>query len=97
MLKHSIGGFTESGFKTFTLQKYAYSKGDRLYLFSDGIYDQFGGPRVKKLLRKNFIKVILDTSKLDLQQQAAHLEQFFIEWLGDNVQIDDVSLIGVEF
>jgi len=95
--KHSIGGFTESGFKTFTLQKYAYSKGDRLYLFSDGIYDQFGGPRVKKLLRKNFIKVILDTSKLDLQQQAAHLEQFFIEWLGDNVQIDDVSLIGVEF
>ena len=95
--KHSIGGFADTESKIFTLQKYDYNKGDRLYLFSDGIYDQFGGPRGKKLLRKNFIQLLADTSRMSMQKQHAHLEQFFTDWLGDNEQIDDVSLVGVEF
>lgn len=95
--KYSIGGLTEPGLKTFTSQKHTYSKGDRLYLFSDGIYDQFGGPRGKKLLRKHFIQLLTDTSQMDMQDQFIHLEQFFTDWLGDNVQIDDVCLVGVEF
>ena len=50
--KHAIGGIQDSTCKLFTQQDIRIEEADVLYMFSDGYYDQFGGPRGKKFKYK---------------------------------------------
>lgn len=71
-------------------------KGDKLYMFSDGYMDQFGGKKGRKLMSKNFKNLILDSSQLDLKKQKLELESFFDKWRGEFKQIDDIVVIALE-
>jgi tetratricopeptide (TPR) repeat protein len=71
-------------------------KGDKLYMFSDGFTDQFGGKQGRKLMSKNFKKLILDTSSKTISEQKETLEKFFEQWKGNYRQIDDVLVMGLE-
>lgn len=93
--RHAIGG-RYNGAKEFSRQLIPFEKGDKLYLFSDGFQDQFGGPDNKKLLKKRFCEHIKSSHKLSHEEQKRFLEQTFIDWKGDNFQVDDVTVIGVE-
>ena len=66
-----------------------------LYLFSDGYSDQFGGPKGKKIMQKNFTKMLCDISELPMLVQKEKLETFFEDWRGDLEQVDDVSIVGI--
>jgi serine phosphatase RsbU (regulator of sigma subunit) len=92
--RSSIGGLVRTGFKDFSFQRFEFEKGDRCLLFSDGVYDQFGGRGGKKMLRKHFTKFVMDTSNQSLKQQGKAIGQHFKEWLGKGVQIDDVTVLG---
>lgn len=77
-------------------------KGDRVYLFSDGFADQFGGDTKetrmkggKKLKSTNFKKLLLSIQDQSMAKQKDHLELYFSEWRGELEQIDDVCVIGV--
>jgi len=63
---------------------------DRLYLFSDGITDQFGGEENKKITSKRFQQFLIDTCTLSMQEQKTALNTFFNDWKGQNEQTDDV-------
>ncbi|MFO7863084.1 MAG: tetratricopeptide repeat protein [Salinivirgaceae bacterium] len=71
-------------------------RGDKLYMYSDGFVDQFGGKTGRKLMSKNFKKLLLETSKFDMPEQKSRLNTFFEKWKGNNRQIDDIVIIGLE-
>lgn len=68
---------------------------DRIYLFSDGYADQFGGKSAKKLMYKQFQELLLKHHKKPMEEQKIILDNYFEEWRGDYIQVDDVLLIGL--
>ena len=81
----------------YSLRTLDIHSGDRIYAFSDGYPDQFGGPKGKKLMSKRFHELILESSKLSMKEQSAFLEKAFEDWKQDVAQIDDVVILGVKF
>jgi len=71
------------------------SEGYCIYMFSDGFLDQFGGPRGKKFMSKNFKKLILELQSLPLGEQGAAMEKVLTDWMGDISQIDDILVMGL--
>lgn len=96
--KNSIGGFFSSlnEQKQFSLTELKFNPGDRLFLFTDGYYDQWGGELHKKFLRKRFYKLIEDTMHLPLKKQQEKIESAFYEWKGKEMQVDDITVIAIE-
>jgi two-component system, sensor histidine kinase LadS len=68
-------------------------KGDRLFLFSDGIVDQFGGEKGKKLRKKLLFEWIKGTKDLPAAIQMEFIQNSFLKWKGTEEQTDDVLLI----
>lgn len=89
-------GFYETEDKCFDETKYALNPGDRVYLFSDGITDQFGGPNNKKFKKAQLKDILLKTSEMTLVEQQEYIEYVFRNWQQGNEQTDDVLLIGLE-
>jgi serine phosphatase RsbU (regulator of sigma subunit) len=71
------------------------NKGDTVYLFSDGITDQFGGPDGSKYKKSSFKKLLSTIHALPLAEQKIIIESEFHKWKGNGDQIDDVTIIGV--
>jgi len=94
--KMSIGIYRDSDV-SFTNQQVELEPGDTFYLYSDGYYDQFGGPRGGKLLSANFRRYLMEIHKKPLSEQRILVEEFYKKWKGDNDQLDDVMVIGLRF
>ena len=80
---------------SFTLKNIDYKKGDIIYLFSDGYKDQFGGNLDKKYSNKRFYATLLEIHKLPMKNQKAVLEKKLAEWMKDNIQTDDITVLGI--
>jgi len=91
-----IGKYTDV-INKFTNHVIQVEKGDTIYMFSDGYADQFGGPKGKKLYKKNFYNILLEASKWPIEHQKFILEKKFLEWKGDLEQVDDILVIGIRF
>lgn len=72
------------------------SKGDLIYMFSDGYADQFGGPKNKKFKYKPFKRLLLENADQSLKIQRDLLKKAFDQWKADEDQIDDVVVIGLK-
>ena len=90
-------GFHTGEQKPFTHHEHKLNKGDTVYLFSDGYPDQFGGPKDKKFMMKNFKKLLLSIQDKTMNEQKAILEETMAEWKGDSEQVDDILVMGVRF
>ncbi|MGZ3883309.1 MAG: tetratricopeptide repeat protein [Bacteroidia bacterium] len=90
-----ISGRNEKEQLVFTNHEMELQKGDKIYLFSDGLADQFGGPQGKKFKYKQLQQLILDSSKLLLDEQKKYIEDIFETWRGNLEQLDDVTLMCV--
>ncbi|MCB9223909.1 MAG: tetratricopeptide repeat protein [Crocinitomicaceae bacterium] len=82
--------------KPFTQHEFQLFSNDRLYMFTDGYADQFGGLKGKKLKYTQFLQLILGIQQMSLQDQSKELKAHFQNWRGDIEQIDDVCVLGVE-
>ncbi len=71
------------------------SKGDMLYMFSDGFADQFGGPKGKKFMYKPFKRLLLKNATKSTKYQHSELKKAFFDWIANEEQIDDVVVIGI--
>jgi serine phosphatase RsbU (regulator of sigma subunit) len=85
-------GNSSKPFKNHTIK---LSKGDCIYLFSDGFADQFGGESLDKYKYKNFKKLLLDTQKEKLEDQKNLISNTLNNWKGTYEQIDDISIIAI--
>jgi serine phosphatase RsbU (regulator of sigma subunit) len=82
--------------KPFTGHVLNVKPGDRIYSFSDGYPDQFGGPKGKKFKYQQLKEQIIALQDQPLSQQGKALISIFDKWKGDLEQIDDVTLVGIE-
>jgi serine phosphatase RsbU (regulator of sigma subunit) len=82
--------------ESFTLHQVTASKGDVLYLYTDGYADQFGGPKGKKFKYKQLNDLLLNSCHDDLNQQKEILLSSFINWKGNLEQVDDVLIVGIK-
>ena len=80
----------------FATQKIAYLPGDKIYLFSDGYADQFGGERGKKFKYSNFRKLLIENTDLEMDAQRDLLRTTIENWRGDLEQIDDICIMGIK-
>ncbi|MGQ0826756.1 MAG: PP2C family protein-serine/threonine phosphatase [Bacteroidota bacterium] len=96
ILKGSRLSITGNNTDEYKNQLHKFKKGDSLYLFSDGYADQFGGPKNKKLLIKNFQKSLLEGSSYSMTTQMLKLERILIEWKSGMEQTDDIMIAGIK-
>ena len=90
-----IGIFDRSDIE-FTTNNIPSLPGDIIYMYSDGYADQFGGPKNKKFKYAQLQELLVSIHKLPLIAQKKKLEKAFLDWKGDNSQIDDVLLVGLK-
>jgi serine phosphatase RsbU (regulator of sigma subunit) len=93
--KIPIGAFVGDAVKPFTPHEFNLLKGDRIYLFTDGYADQFGGERGKKFKYRRLRELLQSTSGLPMEEQHKKLEAHFVEWKGGLEQVDDVCIMGI--
>lgn len=77
-----------------------YKKGDKLYMFSDGYSDQFGGVANKKYKYTNFKKYLRNISKQKMLHQKNALETELEDWQNSlkpkSEQTDDITVVGIQ-
>jgi serine phosphatase RsbU (regulator of sigma subunit)/PAS domain-containing protein len=82
--------------KRFEENKINLEKGDVIFLFTDGFTDQFGGPKGKKFMKKNFYALLEKLDGLSMPERKEDLLRNFDEWKGTLEQVDDVLVIGIK-
>jgi serine phosphatase RsbU (regulator of sigma subunit) len=93
--KQPIGNFIGHDNYVFSNKEIDLLPDDKLYLFSDGYADQFGGPMGKKLKYNYFRQLLLENHSKPMQAQKEAIDTFFEQWKQGYEQIDDVCIIGV--
>lgn len=93
--KKSIGGASTADVVEFTLHSFKIESEIKLYTFSDGYADQFGGVNGKKFKVKNLQELIVANLRKPLNEQLEILGATFENWRGTLEQVDDVSLISI--
>lgn len=79
----------------FTLHTVPLKKGDIVYMLTDGLPDQFGGPKGKKFKYKQLEEILIENNHKSMEEQKSILNERFEDWKGNLEQVDDVCLIGV--
>ncbi len=94
--KFPIGGgdsYTKTGFVN---NKSAYEEGDTIYIFSDGLPDQFGGKGNQKFGIRRIRSIIEKEGKDNLGRFEKLIDKQLVDWQGDVEQTDDILLIGLK-
>ncbi len=94
--RSSIGGETANE-KFFDDQEYFLKEGDILYLFTDGLPDQFGGGDGKKMKIARLKILIEEIKGSPMEEQRDKISRFYEDWRGDNDQVDDILMMGIRF
>jgi phosphoserine phosphatase RsbU/P len=97
--KHPIGDFQMGFQKQFNTVNLHLAPNDRLYLFTDGVTDQFGykeGERQKKYSTKRLKERLIATKDLCLQDQLTAIYTDIETWKAHMHQTDDISFIGLQ-
>ena len=80
-------------FTTHTIQ---YSKGDRLFMFSDGLPDQFNGEEPPKYSNERIRQLITSHKNHSVHELYDAFCDDFNQWKAGGPQLDDVLLIGLQ-
>jgi serine phosphatase RsbU (regulator of sigma subunit) len=74
-------------------------QGDVVYLLSDGYVDQFGGPKGRKFMSKQFRELLLNNSEVSLADQRNLFDESLEYWKNGFdtkfKQTDDITLVGI--
>jgi len=80
----------------FTSQEIQLQKGDTLYLFTDGIVDLFGGKNDRRIYLSGLLEMMPKVYHEKLAVQGKMIEDFLLDWQGENKQTDDMLMIGLQ-
>ena len=93
----SVGGV----FKRTILEDRVYetknidlSEGDVIYMFTDGIADQFGGANNEKYNTQRFKKLLKEIYKNDVENQKDIIKRSIMDWMKGYPQTDDMLVLG---
>jgi len=96
--KQPIGLSVHGRIEPFTDKTIQMESGDSLYLFSDGYPDQFGGPRGKKFMNRQFKDLLLSVQEKSMMEQKTILKDTLDAWMDEygSRQIDDILVFGIK-
>jgi chemotaxis response regulator CheB len=81
----------------FELNEFDIEEGHQIYLYSDGIVDQFGGPKNKKFMTKRFVQLLSSCSNIPMADQKEIIDNAILNWKSGYEQIDDILVMGLKF
>ena len=87
--------YTNKKNEEFTNVVFEYNFDDKIYLYSDGYYDQFGEESGRKFLHKNFKQFLQEIHNQEMKNQKQLIENKFDQWKGKLEQVDDILIIGI--
>ena len=93
--KFPIGSYFDDEPKTYTNHVIQLEQNDYVYIFSDGYADQFGGPKGKKFMYKQFRDCLLGLVGKGMPNQKEFLNSTVETWKGPLEQVDDILVIGM--
>jgi serine phosphatase RsbU (regulator of sigma subunit) len=83
--------------RPFSLLEMTFNKGDKIYLYTDGYIDQFGGPKGKKFKSVTFRRMLEQNHNYPMKKQKRLIEETMNNWLSNRYeQIDDMTVVGIE-
>lgn len=89
-----IGGIASGVVSRFTTQMYLLYPGMRIYMSTDGLFDQFNGASIKKYSKARFRQLLADMKDMPMDKQRNHIWKKHIEWRGGSGQTDDICVFG---
>ena len=99
--KQPIGAYTKEA-RLFKNNRVELQSGDCVYVFTDGIPDQFGGPKGKKFKYKQLKELLKTHSRKPMKEQKIEIVKTIDDWMtypipggGTYEQTDDILMIGV--
>jgi serine phosphatase RsbU (regulator of sigma subunit) len=94
--RNSVGGHYDRADNIFEDEGLQLSKGDIIYMFSDGYSDQFGGPMGKKFKMVRLKNLLQDIHSKPMDEQCVHVKNTFNLWKENFEQVDDVLFMGIK-
>jgi ligand-binding sensor domain-containing protein/serine phosphatase RsbU (regulator of sigma subunit) len=94
--RNSVGGHYNRDENVFEDEGIQLSKGDIIYMFSDGYSDQFGGPMGKKFKMVRLKNLLADIHQKPMDEQFNHVKNTFHLWMENYDQVDDVLFMGIK-
>ena len=96
----SIGGWNNSQISHFTKHSFSLEQTTRIYMFSDGYADQFGGANtggeIKRLGSQKFREILASLQDYPINQHPDLLNDILHEWKMGYPQIDDILIMGLQ-
>lgn len=80
----------------FTNHRFQLKSKDRIYMASDGFIDQFGGQNSQRFKTKRYDEFLLSIQDKSIEQHKELFEKKFAYWKGENPQIDDILILGIQ-
>ncbi|WP_017731759.1 tetratricopeptide repeat protein [Nafulsella turpanensis] len=93
--KTTFGGPLSQPAEQFREGSFYYLPGSCLYLFTDGITDQFGEASDKKFMHWRLQELIKENYEFPMQQQKRKIAGSIEQWQGKLEQTDDMLLLGI--
>lgn len=93
--RRAVGGARDSR-SDFEQTELPLRSGQRLFLFSDGITDQLGGPQGRKYSPRRLRELLESESTTPLLNSVERLKSELAEWQGATDQMDDQMFLGLE-
>lgn len=91
----TIGGTNGETLKAFTRKELTIQKGDSVFIFTDGITDQFGQESGRKFGAKKLYEILEQNAQTPMQTLCALIQNELAAWRGKEEQTDDILIIGV--
>lgn len=91
----NIGGYADFD-SVIPSKTISIKQGDCLFMFTDGITDQFGGEKNKKYNPTRLRQFLLMNNHLSMPQLKEKLVKEIAEWQNHYEQTDDILLIGLK-
>ena len=88
-------GWSFKGDSPFTETFIPAKKGDMLYLATDSLQSQFGGPDNVKFSTKRLAAMFEQIAPLPIDDQKNTVAAIVNEWVDGHVQVDDLTVAGV--
>ena len=91
-----IGGMQYRGRNKYKTRGFDYQKGDSIFFFSDGLPDQFNKDE-DKYSPQRIRELIVENNGKSLKDLENIFRDDLTKWMGQEKQIDDVLLMGINF
>jgi serine phosphatase RsbU (regulator of sigma subunit) len=92
--KQPVGGMQKRERQPFTSHTITISSPTTFYMCSDGYQDQFGGKNNKKFMVKRLKKLLFEIYSKDMNEQKHILQATLEDWMQNEIQIDDILIVG---